>query len=64
MSLSQDERACLDFVLHSESQREWPELFRLAYSTFPISSQPAGSALDLVALPELYKRSQLEEVAG
>ena len=64
INISGEERTCLDFVLHSESQRGWPELFRLAYSTFPIFSQPAGALLDLVALSELYERAQLQKVAG
>jgi len=59
-----EERACLDFVLQSYAQKDWPDLFRLAYSTYPMFSQAAQSALDLVALADMYEHSQSTEVAG
>jgi hypothetical protein len=61
--LSSEARACIDFVLRSETNKSWPELFRLAYSTYPMFSQPPQSLLDLVALSYLYERSH-ERVAG
>lgn len=59
-----EERACLDFVLRSDAQNGWPELFRLAYSTYPMFSQPTQAALDLVALASLYEHSQSTKIAG
>ncbi len=61
--LSPEARTCVDFVLRSETNKSWPELFRLAYSTYPMFSQPPQSLLDLVALSYLYERSH-ERVAG
>jgi endonuclease/exonuclease/phosphatase (EEP) superfamily protein YafD len=62
--LSVEARTCVDFVLRSETNKSWPELFRLAYSTYPMFSQPAQSSLDLVLLSELYERMQHARVAG
>src|SRR5260221_13175752 len=48
--LSSDAQGCIDFVLNVEIQRGWTEVFRLAYSTYPMFSQPAHAPLDLVTL--------------
>jgi hypothetical protein len=56
--LSTEARTCVDFVLQSEANKSWQELFRLAYSTYPMFSQPVQSILDLVQLSDLYERMQ------
>jgi hypothetical protein len=62
--LSAEARTCVDFVLRSETNKSWPELFRLAYSTYPMFSQPAQSILNLVLLSDIYERMQHARVAG
>lgn len=56
--LSDAARGCIDFVLLSESRMGWTEFFRLAYSTYPMFSQPAQATLNLIELAEKYERSQ------
>jgi hypothetical protein len=62
--LPSDARTCVDFVLHSEANKSWPDLLRLAYSTYPMFSQPVQSVLDLAHLADLYERLHPARVAG
>lgn len=62
-NLPAEERACMDFVLHSE-QKGWIQLFRIAYSTFPMLSQPAHTVLDLVALAQRYSEHHDARMVG
>jgi hypothetical protein len=62
--LTQESRETVEFVLRSASQKPWPELFRLAYSTYPMLSQPPHSALNLIELAARYKNTLRTPVAG
>jgi hypothetical protein len=64
--LSHDAQGCIDFVLNVEMQKGWTEVFRLAYSTYPMFSQPAHAPLDLVALAQMYvqQRHNVREPVG
>jgi hypothetical protein len=64
ITLSPDAAECIDFVLHGELQKGWLEFFRIAYSTFPMFSQPARAALDLVDLARRYEQHSIIEHVG
>ena len=54
-SLSEHDRAVLDFVIGTVSPKNWNDFIRLVYSTFPIVTQPRHSKLNLVELAQRYK---------
>ncbi len=62
-NLLAEERACIDFVIQTE-QKGWIQLFRIAYSTFPMFSQPAHTILDLVALAQRYSEHHDTRMVG
>jgi hypothetical protein len=62
--LPQEARETVEFVLRSASQKLWPELFRLAYSTYPMLSQPTHSTLNLIELAARYKDALRTPIAG
>lgn len=53
-SLTNEDRAILDFVIDSTKNKYWDAFIRLVYSTYPIVSQPRFATLDLVALAKRY----------
>jgi len=55
-NLSTEDTQVIDFVIQSASQKSWPDLLRLVYSTFPVMTQPKHAPLDLVALADKYNR--------
>lgn len=63
-NLPAEERACIDFVLQSESHKGWIEFFRLAYSTYPMFSQPPQTTLDLVDLAQRYSTNHDISLVG
>lgn len=56
--LSDEEHECIDFVLKTYASKSWPELFRLAYSTFPMFTQRPTVPLNLVTLAQQYEEKQ------
>ncbi len=64
LAITDEERGCIDFVLRTDSQKGWPELFRLAYSTYPMFTQSVQATLNLPELADKYHSTQQTVLAG
>jgi hypothetical protein len=53
---SLEEQQILDFVIATANRREWDQLERLVYSTYPVFSSDRYTDLDLVLLAKEYKQ--------
>ena len=56
ISVSDEVRSILDFVIDKTSKLNWGDFINLVYSTYPVVTQPRYSYFDLVKLSKEYKR--------
>jgi uncharacterized protein YwgA len=59
LSLSQETKEILDFVIRKTSVLYWQDFINLIYSTYPIQNSPRYSYLNLVSLAKDYKEKSL-----
>jgi len=55
LSVGEDEKDILNFVIDSSADKNWDEFIRLVYSTYPILAGERHSKLDLVELANEYR---------
>ena len=54
--LSSEETECIEFVIRVDLHSQWPKMFRLAYSTYPMLVKPNNPVLNLPELAKKYER--------